>query len=152
MLIFDELKKNDPQLRIVAAVLTGGLFVLLAGLWWVQIVSARQYRSHLETQAYRSVRMPAVRGKILDCEGRVLAENRASYNLSLYLDDLQDRFRDEYQRLRPMRTVTNPPPFWEFWKQSNTVIKKRAPLTINQIDRLTWQARYNVANAIVAQI
>jgi hypothetical protein len=29
MLIFDELKKNDPQLRLVALVLAGGLFILL---------------------------------------------------------------------------------------------------------------------------
>ena len=92
MLVFDELKKNDPQLRLVAVMLTGGLFILLVGLWWVQVVSSRQYQSHLETQAYRTIRIPAVRGKILDREGRVLAENHASYNLNLYLDDLRVRF------------------------------------------------------------
>ena len=96
MLIFDELKKNDPQLRLVAVVLAGGLFVLLAGLWWVQIVSAREYESHLETQSYRTVRIPAVRGKILDRDGRVLAENRPRYNLSLYLDDLRRQFDAAY--------------------------------------------------------
>ena len=92
MLIFDELKKNDPQLRLVAGVLAAGLFILLAGLWWVQVVSAREYQSHLETQSYRTVRIPAVRGKILDRDGRVLAENRPRYNLSLYLDDLRKQF------------------------------------------------------------
>jgi cell division protein FtsI/penicillin-binding protein 2 len=56
--------------------LVAGLFILLAGLWWVQVVSSREYQSHLETQAYRTIRLPAVRGKILDREGRVLAENR----------------------------------------------------------------------------
>ena len=68
------------------------MFILLAGLWWVQVVSAREYQSHLETQSYRTVRLPAVRGKILDREGRVLAENRPRYNLSLYLDDLRKQF------------------------------------------------------------
>jgi len=43
MLIFDELKENDPQLRLVAVVLAAGLGILLAGLWWVQIVSVREY-------------------------------------------------------------------------------------------------------------
>ena len=47
-------------------VLAGGLFILLTGLWWVQVVSAREYQSHLDTQAYRTIRIPAVRGKILD--------------------------------------------------------------------------------------
>lgn len=152
MLVVDELKKNDPQLRIVALVLMSGLAVLFAGLWWVQIVSARQYRSHLETQAYRSVRLPAMRGKILDREGRVLAENVASYNLSLYLDDLQDRFKEEYLHIRPVKIVTNSPPFWEFWSNLHSIHTNRARLTEKQIDQLTWQARYNVANSIVMQI
>src|SRR5208282_937634 len=96
MLVFDELKKNDPQLRLVAVVLTAGLGILLAGLWWVQIVSAREYQSHLEMQSYRTVRLPAARGKILDRHGRVLAENRPRYDLSLYLDDLRKQFTAEY--------------------------------------------------------
>ncbi len=50
MLIFDELKKNDPQLRLLAVAMAAGLGILLAGLWWVQVVSAPEYRSHLETQ------------------------------------------------------------------------------------------------------
>src|SRR5580693_2958903 len=94
MLVIDELKKNDPQLRLVAILLAVGFFVLLAGLWWVQVVSAREYQAHLDTQAYRTIRIPAVRGKILDREGRVLAENRPSYNLSLYLDDLRQPFAE----------------------------------------------------------
>jgi cell division protein FtsI/penicillin-binding protein 2 len=76
--------------------LAAGLFILLAGLWWVQVVSAREYQGHLETQSYRTVRIPAVRGKILDREGRVLAENRPRYNLSLYLDDLRKQFDAAY--------------------------------------------------------
>src|SRR5476649_619572 len=111
MLVFDELKKNDPHLRLVAMVLAGGLFILLVGLWWVQVVSAREYQAHQETQAYRTIRIPAVRGKILDREGRVLAENRPRYNLSLYLDDLHGEFKAEYNRLRPVKITTNSPPF-----------------------------------------
>ena len=53
-----------------------------------------------QTQAYRTVRLPAMRGKILDREGRVLAENRPRYNLSLYLDDLRKPFDDAYNPLR----------------------------------------------------
>jgi penicillin-binding protein 2 len=96
MLIFDELKKNDPQLRLVAMVLVSGLGLLLAGLWWVQVVSARAYEGHLETQSYRTVRIPAVRGKILDREGRVLAENHPRFNLCLYLGDLRKPFAATY--------------------------------------------------------
>jgi penicillin-binding protein 2 len=152
MLIFDELKKNDPQLRLVAAVLVAGFFILLAGLWWVQVVSSRKYQSHLETQSYRTIRVPAVRGKILDREGRVLAENRASYNLSLYLDDLSGQFQKEYERLRPVKVVTNSPPFWKLWLGSKSVVTQHVRLSRSQIDALIVQARYNVAEAVVAGI
>ena len=91
MLIFDQLKKDDPQLRLVAVVVLGGLGVLLAGLWWVQVVSAGDYQAKLETQSFRTVRIPAVRGKILDRNGAVLAENRPTYNVSLYLEDKELR-------------------------------------------------------------
>src|SRR5881392_715230 len=92
MLIFDQLRKNDPQLRMVAVGVLCGLFVLLGGLWWVQIVSSREFQAHLEMQSYRTVRMPAVRGKILDRNGIVLAENQPTYNVSLYLDELRKDF------------------------------------------------------------
>ncbi len=90
MLVFDQFKKNEPHLRAVAVMIMVGLIVLVAGLWWVQIVSARDYQAHLEMQSFRTVRIPAVRGKILDRNGVVLAENRPAYNVSLYLDELRD--------------------------------------------------------------
>src|ERR1035441_3135713 len=96
MLIFDQLKKDDPQLRLVAIVVLGSLGVLLAGVRWVQVVSARDYQANLETQSFRTVRIPAVRGKILDRNGVVLAENRPSYNVSLYLDELHKSFDVAY--------------------------------------------------------
>src|SRR3954464_8941653 len=96
MLIFDQLKRNDPHLRFVTAAVIAGLGILVAGLWWVQIVSARDYQAHMETQAFRTVRIPAVRGKILDRNGHVLAENRPTYNISLYLEELRKPFESNY--------------------------------------------------------
>jgi penicillin-binding protein 2 len=152
MLIFDELKKNDPQLRLVAVMLVAGLFLLMARLWWVQVVSSREYQNNQETQAYRTVRLPAVRGKILDREGRVLAENRPRYNLNLYFDDLRPQFKKEYDRLRPVALVTNSPPFWKFWSRAKTVTPQRSRLKQSQIEALNVQARCNVASNLVAQI
>ncbi len=98
MLIFDQLKKDDPQLRLLAVLVLGGLGVLLAGLWWVQVVSARDYQANLETQSFRTVRIPAVRGRILDRNGIALAENRPTYNVSLYLEELHSQFDRAYAR------------------------------------------------------
>jgi len=152
MLIFDELKKNDPQLRLVAMAIAAGFFVLMAGLWWVQIVSAGEYQSHLETQSYRTVRIPAMRGKILDCEGRVLAENSPRYNLSLYFGDLSGAFQAEYNHLRPTEYIKKSPPIWEFWDRTPSYVQKNTPLQKYQIYNLKWQARYAVANDLVSKM
>lgn len=96
MLIFDQLKKNDPRLRAVAVMVLTGLVLLLGGLWWVQVVSGRHYQANLEDQSFRTVRMPAVRGKITDRNGVPLAENRPTYNLSLYFEELRKPFDAAY--------------------------------------------------------
>ncbi len=152
MLVFDQLKKNDPQLRLLTAGVLVGFFVLLAGLWWIQIVSTQDYQQHLETQAFRTVRIPAVRGKIFDRNGVALADNAPSYSVSLYLDDLRDEFSDEYKLLRGTKMVTTPAPFWRFWNRKPTVQAVRPRLSKDQITALTWQARYDVASNVVAEI
>ena len=152
MLIFDQLKKDDPQLRLVAVLVLGGLCLLLAGLWWVQMVSFRDYQTNLETQSFRTVRIPAVRGKILDRNGITLAENRPTYNVSLYLDELRGQFQREYERTRPVRTVTNSGAFWRRWLGSPTVTKQNVRLKKAQIEALGRQSRYAVASNVVRQV
>jgi len=156
MLIFDELKKSDPQLRLVAVVLAAGLGILLAGLWWVQIVSAREYQNHLETQSYRTVRIPAARGKILDCRGRVLAENRPRYDLSLYLDDLRRKFAAEssaeYARVTNTRAQFIAVQEKKLGRPLTKAERKFYALTPVQLGQLRAQARCNVASSVVAQL
>ncbi len=152
MLVFDQLKKNDPQLQLLTLLLCGGLAVLFAGLWWVQIVNAGRYRESLEIQSFRSVRLPAVRGKILDRNGAVLADNRPSYNINLYLEELSGAFKKEYTRSRPRRVVTNDLPFWKDWLGFTTVTPQYIRLQDDQAQTVTRNARYRVASAVVSQV
>jgi penicillin-binding protein 2 len=156
MLVFDELKKNDPQLRLVAMVLAVGLCILVAGLWWVQVVSSREYQAHLDTQAYRSVRIPAARGKILDRQGRVLAENQPSYNLSLFLDDLQKKSGDAYSQLLKQAHEAQKQAIAAREKQLGRsltkVERKQFAFSTAQLQQLQAQARFSVANNLVAQV
>ena len=156
MLILDELKKNDPQLRLVAGMLAAGLFVLLAGLWWVQVVSARKYQGHLETQSYRTIRLPALRGKILDRDGRVLAENRPRYNLVLYLDDLRKQFKTasdaEYASATNARARNIAAQEKQLGRPLTKAERKQLAFSSSQMEQLRAQARYRVASAVVSQI
>src|SRR5258706_14215138 len=135
MLIFDQLKKNDPPLRLLATVVFGGMAVLLAGLWWVQVVSGKFYEAQLETQSFRTVRVPAIRGKILDRNGTPLAENRPSYNVSLYLEELSHDFQRQFNAdLATQRTQLN------------------RKITRAERAALARQTRYQVASNVVVQI
>jgi len=153
MLIFDQLKRNDPQLQLLTFVVLSGLAVLLAGLWWVQVVSARDYQNTLETQSVRSVRIPAPRGKIFDRTGtNVLAENRPRYSVDLYLEELRGEFQRSYQQSRPMKTVTNRLVFWKRWLGASNVTTQYVKLSRAQMSALDWQSRQVVAGAAVQQI
>ena len=154
MLVIDELKKNDPQLRLVAMMLAAGFLVLLAGLWWVQVVSGREYQAHLETQAYRTIRVPAVRGKILDREGRVMAENRPRYNLSLYLDELRKQFSDAVRQQTAAAMAAQKTAIAEREKKLDRSLskaeRKQFAFTSEQIEKLHEVARDQVAENEIA--
>jgi len=159
MLVFDQLRKNDPQLQLLALLLCGGLVLLLAGLWWVQIVNASRYRESIESQSFRTVRLPAVRGKILDRNGVALAENRPGYNISLYLEELSPLFKKEYTaakaaylRTLPPKVVTNQLPWWKSWLGFDRVKTVPPKLSNEQLQLVQRESRYAVANAVVARI
>jgi penicillin-binding protein 2 len=156
MLIFDELKENDQQLRLMAVVLAAGLFILLAGLWWVQIVSAREYESHLQTQSYRTVRIPAVRGKIFDRNGRVLAENHPHYNLDLYLDDLRKQFEEACKQTLDKAQADRAQLMAAQEKKLGRSLtkdeRKKFMLTKEEREQLREQARLGVANNVIQQV
>src|SRR5206468_4664801 len=100
MLIFDQLRKNDRQLQVLSICVLSGLGLLLVGLWYVQVLSAKRYKNTQISQSFRAVRIPAIRGKILDANGVVLAENRPSYNVNLYLDELRPYFQTQYSNAK----------------------------------------------------
>jgi penicillin-binding protein 2 len=63
--------------------------LLVHRLWNLQVAQGMEYQRRLARQSVRSVRLPGVRGRILDRNGERLAENRPSYCISLYLEELR---------------------------------------------------------------
>jgi penicillin-binding protein 2 len=156
MIVFDQLKKNDPQLRAVTLAVLGGLAILLAGLWWVQVVSARDYQESLETQSFRSVRIPAVRGSILDCNHKVLAENRPTYNVSLYLEELRAPFDNAYSNaLRQARAEEAQEAAETEHKLGRSLTRlERKHFVLNTVQRnlLRESARSQIASNVILQV
>ena len=134
MLIFDQLKKNDPHVRLLAIAVFSGLGLLLVGLWWVQVVRGRYYETRLENQSYRTVRVPAPRGRILDRNRIPLAENQPTFNLNLYLEELSPVFQSN------------------FTAQLAAYRQAKQKLTRSQRTALARYARYNVASNVVSRV
>ena len=96
----------DTRLYGLGAVLLLGMGVLLAGLWYVQVATALTYVEHQENQSMRTVRLPAVRGSILDAQGRPLAKDRPTYVVNAYLEEMRHHFRQEWKRNRPSTSIS----------------------------------------------
>ncbi|QSR87243.1 penicillin-binding protein 2 [Candidatus Methylacidiphilum infernorum] len=62
--------------------------ILLSRLWVIQVYEGKSYATKLRNQTTIYLRLPGARGPILDKNGIGLAENRAMFEIDLYLDEL----------------------------------------------------------------
>lgn len=71
-----------------------GFSGLVFRLWYVQIARGAEYTARIGNRSQVSVRIPAVRGEILDRNGVKLVENRASFEVDFYLPDMVRAYRE----------------------------------------------------------
>ena len=88
MIISAPFREQNPRLQAIGAAIGIGLFVLLLALWRVQVMRGDHYDNRQEAQSLRRIRIPSARGEIVDRNGIVLANNRPSYDIAIYLDQL----------------------------------------------------------------
>src|SRR5512143_305408 len=68
-----------------------GAFVLLAlGFWYLQVVQYQRFWELAENNHQRTLALRAPRGILFDREGKVLVENRDSYNISIVREHTKD--------------------------------------------------------------
>ena len=75
--------RSRLRLVVLQALVVSLLLTLLGRLWYVQIYSGAEYRAAATNNNVRSVVTEAVRGQILDDEGRALVRNRTSLVVSV---------------------------------------------------------------------
>jgi penicillin-binding protein 2 len=88
MIISAPFRENNPRLRAIGLIVAMGLLILLVALWRVQVMHGVHYDNKQDAQSLRRIRIPAARGEIVDRNGVVLANNRPSYDIAIYLDQL----------------------------------------------------------------
>lgn len=92
---------ESSPLRIyaLALILLLGLGVLGARLWYIQIARGEEYTAKIRNRSQVTVRLPAVRGEILDRNGVKLVENGASFEVDFDLPELVRAYRAKYKRV-----------------------------------------------------
>ena len=83
--------ESMPRWRLVAiALLVVGCFYALGRkLYTLQVVESRSYAGAQVRQSVRRVLIPATRGRIFDRNGKCLADNRPSYCLAAFVEELR---------------------------------------------------------------
>jgi len=79
------------SLRIygVTAVMLGTFLLLMVSLWRLQISKVSQFTARQKIQSVRRIRLPGIRGKIYDRNGLCLADNRPSYSIALFPEEIR---------------------------------------------------------------
>ncbi|MGH3050150.1 MAG: hypothetical protein ACRDLK_08330, partial [Gaiellaceae bacterium] len=113
-----------PKLARRVALLGGVVFVVFAALmlrlWALQVLSGPHYVAQAQANQYRTVRVQAPRGPIVDRNGKVLVSNAAATSVQLWLSALPKVYKRRYEELRSLAQATQVPLY-----EIAAMIKKR---------------------------
>lgn len=90
MRIYEDLRGLQRRVAVVQALVALALGVVLVYYWHLQVVRGRYFREQAENNRIRAVPIPAPRGPMFDRQGRILAENRSSFNVVIRTEHKQD--------------------------------------------------------------
>jgi penicillin-binding protein 2 len=90
MRIYEDLRQVRARLAIVQSVVVLLLGALIIQFWSLQVLRARHFRALAENNRSRLVPIAAPRGALLDRGGRILVENRPSFNVVLTPEHSED--------------------------------------------------------------
>jgi penicillin-binding protein 2 len=99
------MKRGQIPYRIyfLGAIIFLAISALSFRLWYVQIARGAEYTAKVASGSRITVRIPAVRGDILDRNGIPLVQNRASFDVDFFLPDMVRAYRESHGSV-PMHT------------------------------------------------
>lgn len=78
------------RVTVVGLIILSMLAVLLARLWFLQVLAGQEFADAAKRNSVRLVSVEGPRGRILDRKGRVLVRNRTALAIGIRKDDLPD--------------------------------------------------------------
>ena len=83
--------------------------VLLLRLWALQVLAGTKYVNQAAANSFRTVRVQAPRGQIVDRNGVALVTNAPATAIELWPGDLPKVYTRRYDELRACRCTRSPP-------------------------------------------
>src|SRR5437867_12312142 len=86
------------RIQFLGLLMLLGVGALGLKLWWIQVAHGAEWTAQLRGSSQATVRIPSVRGEIKDRNGLTLVQNRASYEVDLYLPEMVKGYQQRYGR------------------------------------------------------
>lgn len=85
----DQVKMELARFRVLIGLVLACFVYLAIQLWEIQVADTGIYRTKMDRQSVRRVRMAATRGRILDRNGNVLADTVPSFCIAAYVEEMR---------------------------------------------------------------
>lgn len=82
-------ERTRLRIRLLLGVILALQGGILSFLWNLQVIEGHTFQDQISAQSLRRVRIPGPRGRILDRNGLVLADNRPSVGLAIFPEELR---------------------------------------------------------------
>src|SRR5512142_353446 len=102
MAVPEDRRKIAIRVTVIQYALTVGFAFLALAFWYLQVVQFNRYNELAENNHQRTLALRAPRGVLYDRNGKVLVENRDSYNISI----VREHSKNVPQTLRLLADVT----------------------------------------------
>ena len=90
------------QFFYISLVVVFSFLILAMRLWYLQIMNGEKWLRFAESNRIEAKRIPAIRGRILDRNGKVIADAKPSYDLKVIPDQLKPSVEDEMGVIQQM--------------------------------------------------
>ncbi|MDB4793649.1 penicillin-binding protein 2, partial [Methylacidiphilales bacterium] len=97
----EDIRAQGWRLGVLVLLVFAAMGVLLSRLWNVQVVNSESAQHTLEVNTTVKARIAPARGAICDRNGLPLAENRPSFDIDFYLDDLRRDYAQSHRGRMP---------------------------------------------------
>jgi len=104
MRIYEDLRGLQRRLTVIQAVIMVAMVLVCGYFWHLQVLRGKYYRELAENNRLRTVPIPAPRGPLFDRYGRILAENRSSFNVVLTTEHL-NHLAESLRHLRKLLDI-----------------------------------------------